>query len=196
MAGEKSDRRVKYTKMMLRQSLLELMKDRPVSKITVKDICALADINRGTFYAHYADPEDLLRQIENELYEEILRSLDGAIRADTVPKVLLEIFTAIERNGDLCRSLFSETGDKAFLRRIIDLAHDRCLAAWTAQFPQADRRQLEMIYIFSANGSVGIIQEWIQGGMRESPQTVADFLDKISFYGVQAFWDEDNGARA
>ena len=53
MAVERSDRRVRYTKTVLKQSLLELMKDRPIGKITVTEICRLADVNRNTFYAHY-----------------------------------------------------------------------------------------------------------------------------------------------
>ena len=80
----RQDRRVRYTKLVLRQSLLELMRDRPINKINVTDICERADINRGTFYAHYADQYDLLAQIENELYEEIKRSIEKSLNADTL----------------------------------------------------------------------------------------------------------------
>lgn len=63
------DRRVKYTLLALRGSLLELMREKDVSRITVKELCERADVNRGTFYAHYASPADLLEQIEQELLE-------------------------------------------------------------------------------------------------------------------------------
>lgn len=60
----KSDRRVRYTRMVLKQALLSLMLERPITRITVTEICERAEVNRATFYAHYADPYDLLARIE------------------------------------------------------------------------------------------------------------------------------------
>lgn len=59
-----TDRRVKYTKMILRQSLIEVLKEKPISRLTIKELCERADINRATFYSHYSDQFDLLKQIE------------------------------------------------------------------------------------------------------------------------------------
>ena len=42
------DRRVKYTQMVLNESLLEVLREKPLSRITVKEICDRADINRST----------------------------------------------------------------------------------------------------------------------------------------------------
>jgi AcrR family transcriptional regulator len=55
MAYEKADQRVRYTKMVIKNSLLELMKEHPISKVTVTDICKQANINRNTFYSHYTN---------------------------------------------------------------------------------------------------------------------------------------------
>ena len=51
MAAEKVDRRVRYTKRALTQALVQLVQERPVSKISVKELCERADVNRSTFYA-------------------------------------------------------------------------------------------------------------------------------------------------
>ena len=50
---EKMDARKRYTQMVLKQSFLKLLKEKPVNRITVKEVCALAQLNRATFYAHY-----------------------------------------------------------------------------------------------------------------------------------------------
>ena len=55
-----------YTQKALRDSLIELMQKKPISKITIKELCENADINRTTFYAHYTDQYDLLKHIEDE----------------------------------------------------------------------------------------------------------------------------------
>lgn len=184
----KVDRRIKYTKTVLRQSLLELMKERPISKLTVTDLCNRADINRNTFYTHYSSPYDLLSQIEDELYDEIRRSIERSLKTETIPTLLIEICQSIAANGDLCTILLSEYGDKEFLKRIMYLAHDICIAEWTAIFKHADSEQLEMIYTFSVNGSVAIIQDWVQNGMKKSPRDIALFIEKMINYGQRAFW--------
>ena len=67
-----TDRRTKYTKSVIRQALFDLLKEKPLNKITVTDICKMADINRSTFYSYYEDVYALLTQIQNELFENIV----------------------------------------------------------------------------------------------------------------------------
>lgn len=66
MEEPKTDRRVRKTKKQLRMALTALMMERGVGDITVREIAELADVNRGTFYAHYRDVNDLLAQVEEE----------------------------------------------------------------------------------------------------------------------------------
>ncbi len=183
----KDDRRVRYTKMALKQSLLELMRDGPIEKITVKDICEKADINRGTFYAHYSDPYDLLAQIEDELFSEILGSVETSLQAEAISVLLADIFGSIVKNSDLCSVLFSEYGDKAFLKRIMFIARDKSIAEWKKIIPSAKEEQLEMLYMFYASGCVAIIENWVQNGMKESPEELTDFIEKTSTNGLRAF---------
>ena len=70
-----TDRRTKYTKSVIRQALFDLLKEKPLNKITVTDICKMADINRSTFYSYYEDVYALLTQIKNELIENIVQHL-------------------------------------------------------------------------------------------------------------------------
>ena len=48
-----ADNRVRITKMMIRNALLQLLKEKTLQTITVRELCQVADINRGTFYTHY-----------------------------------------------------------------------------------------------------------------------------------------------
>ena len=187
MNEKKTDRRVKFTKTMLRQSLLELMKEKPINRITITEICGHADINRNTFYTYYSSPDELLCQIENDLYDEIRHSVESTLQIGTVSSSLLEIFTAISRNEDLCKIVFSEFGDKVFLRRIMDIAYDRCIIEWSNIAPNLPKRQLDLAYTFIANGCAGIIESWIQSGFKESPEEIAQIINTISSNGLQTF---------
>ena len=52
---KKRDARVRYTQKVLKDSLLQLLEKKLINKITVKEVCELAERNRATFYAHYTD---------------------------------------------------------------------------------------------------------------------------------------------
>ena len=61
---QKESRRVTMTKLLLKTALIELMQEKPFPQITIKELCERADLNRTTFYLHYADQTAVLREIE------------------------------------------------------------------------------------------------------------------------------------
>ena len=71
MLKNPEDRRARRSKKLLKQSLLELMKQKSFSEISVRDIAEEADMNRGTFYLHYSGTAELLKSVEEELLEEL-----------------------------------------------------------------------------------------------------------------------------
>ena len=71
MPKETVNRRVQFTKTALRDAMIELICEKPLTSITVKDVCARADINRSTFYLHYKDVDSLLVTVEDYAIEYI-----------------------------------------------------------------------------------------------------------------------------
>jgi len=163
------------------------MKEKPIAKITPTELCRHAGLNRNTFYTHFNSPEALLDSIENEFYEQVRHSIEHSLVSGDITSSLAGICQAIFDNRDLCAILFTEYGNKDFLRRIIDLAHDRTVSEWNALGVKEDSEQMEMLYCFSVNGSVSIIQKWIQDGMKSTPREIAQFIEKASTFGLRGF---------
>ena len=103
-----TDRRTKYTKSVIRQALFDLLKEKPLNKITVTDICKMADINRSTFYSYYEDVYALLTQIQNELFENIVLTLAN-------DNWFNDILHLIDQKRDLCQVLIGPHGDSSFI---------------------------------------------------------------------------------
>ena len=120
--NKKVDRRVLYTKMFLRESLLALLKEKPIAKITTSELCRHAAINRNTFYTHYDSPEALLKTIEEELYSQVKQSIERSLGNGSISALLTEICQAIYDNRDLCAVLFSEYGEPIVSEKWIDAA--------------------------------------------------------------------------
>ena len=71
----KNNRRTVITRKILKESLLELMQAKSISKITIKEICELSDMSRFTFYLHYQDQFELLEDIEKEVLNQTFQNL-------------------------------------------------------------------------------------------------------------------------
>ena len=74
-----TDRRVRYTKQIIKTSLLELLENESFENITVKALCQTADINRATFYSHYETLSALMEEIEYEEAKQLFDSLDNLL---------------------------------------------------------------------------------------------------------------------
>ena len=73
---KKQDRRTRYTRQTIKDTFLELLKQKSFTKITVTEICKNAEINRGTFYLHYYDIHDVLSDIFNDMTQDMLTTVD------------------------------------------------------------------------------------------------------------------------
>ena len=74
-----SDARVRYTKMVIKEQFAAILTTTPLNKVTVKEICERAEINRATFYRYYADPYDLLEKMEQEFLEDMFKKLAESV---------------------------------------------------------------------------------------------------------------------
>ena len=106
------DKRIRRTKKLLRQALTRLMQQKDFQSITVTDVVREADINRGTFYAHYRDVYDLREKIEAEMIEdfrELIADLHPSGTSNLQP-VLARAVDYLEENREIVRALVRGTG--------------------------------------------------------------------------------------
>lgn len=187
MEKKKTDRRIRYTKTVIKQALLHLIQEYPISKITVTKICKRADINRGTFYTYYTDPFDLLAKIEDELFMEVKDVLENAHIVSTNYEFLIEILEYTSKNSDLCKAIFSTNGDEDFIKRILNLAHDKSIQWYKKAAPNVSMDKLESLFIYISYGIMGIIENWIKNDMKQSPKEIAEFISKLNSKCIEIF---------
>lgn len=72
--NRKNNKQFQGSDIRMKQAMLELMNTMPFDKITVRLICERADVNRSTFYAHYADIYDMIGQMETNLQKKLMEN--------------------------------------------------------------------------------------------------------------------------
>jgi AcrR family transcriptional regulator len=178
----KTNRKIRYTKMVLRESLMELMKAKAISDISIKEICASADISRSTFYVYYKDPYDLLKKIEEETLEtanNILNKYDYINDKCGTLKMVEEVLQYIADNNKSIQVLLSENGDINFQKNLFNsMYHRNVMRFLTAKIPDEETRQY--YFMFVETGSIGLIYHWIKNSMNKPVSELAKLIVNIT----------------
>lgn len=182
----KTDRRVLYTKMFLKEALLDLMKEKPVDKITPTELCRKSGINRNTFYAHYYTARDVLEEIEADFSAQIIDSLSAQLSSEDIKisEMLNEICRIIYEKQDFCKILLSKNGDAAFFEKIISLGKDVIIKGWRKQGITLSDEQMELFFAYIVNGSIELIRKWAAADMKNTPNEIAELIGRATYGGI------------
>ena len=176
------NRRSIITRRVFRESLTELMLEKGLQKISVNEICKRADMNRSTFYAHYEDQFDLLREIEDEFLIAQRKTVTESNFQDLAQE-FEKYLGHLYQNGNLFTLLMHEAPDfrDRFIRETFNLyemlqksgvivSEDPCLA--------------QKLY-FVSGGSLILLEKWIEGNFEITTSEMADM--------ILCFWNGING---
>ena len=187
MGIEPVDRRVRKTRRQLRECLITLLKEKKVQDITVRELTDMADLNRGTFYLHYKDVFDLLEKTEAELQEDFnqLVCKHDAVELKQRPSVIFnEIYSLVYDNADLIEILLGENGDLNFVNRLKQLIREKCLKDWMEVFRSGNAAAFDAFFSFIVSGCIGLVQYWLQTGLKETPEQMAKLTEHIITKGI------------
>lgn len=176
----KNNQRTRLSKLLFKNALMDLLKEKgSVAKISVRELCDRAELNRSTFYAHYNEPNDLLMEIETELLdatEEHLKKI-GEENDAGAHKYILSFLQYIKQNDKQFRTLLIDSADPEFRSRFMQQSIIQFVENLRIELP----KELEQ-YIFSyiLNGSTGIIIQWIRSDYAVNENEIVNLLFLIN----------------
>jgi AcrR family transcriptional regulator len=181
------DLRIRRTRKLLLQSLIELTVEKGFGAITVRDITERAMVNRSTFYRHYLDKYDLLNQYFEELQAQISEAAQLAESAsqtssEKVPSGLLVLVRHVQEYADFYRVMLGQNGDQLFTQRFRQMAETRYRVLF-ARFgagtdPNAPPIDMKLNYISCA--SIGAFLWWLENAQPCTPEQLATWLGQLS----------------
>ena len=196
---KKVDRRVIKTRRQLKKGLAALMKEKSVNQITVKELVEEVDINRSTFYLHFKDIQDLLREIEESMEAQIKRAIEEhpiVSGNENAFYFIEDMFRVLDEEREISKALIGPNGDMGFIHRIEQIIKENSRGTLEKMFP-GKKEDLKYFYAFCLSGCLGLVKVWLNEGEEKSPeemaqmtfnmianakdafgQTASDFLDK------------------
>lgn len=170
------------SKRLIKESFIELLLEKPFDKITVTDIVTRAEINRGTFYAHYSDINRLVHSIEDEIVNVLCDLLLETKYPNPLEEPLplfLKISEYLDENREVINALLYSNNTSTFIFQLPDLIAKQLMSSDNLEgnirldplFPSKCR--------FYAGGAASLYAAWFQGAIKGSLTDVAYMLEEI-----------------
>ncbi|MGO3733264.1 MAG: TetR/AcrR family transcriptional regulator C-terminal domain-containing protein [Vagococcus sp.] len=167
----------KYTKELIHDTFVAMLNERPLKKITVKDLAIACEINRNAFYYYYSDIYELLSEIfENQLtkimdnYSDTLSWEESFLEATSFAlenkTAIYHVYDSMQQD-ELIRYIFKASGD--IMTRYVEHESIKTSAL------EDDKK---LVVSFYQCALTGMVLRWIQTGMKESPK---DIVMRIGF---------------
>ena len=177
------DLRVRRTRKLLQQALIEGTVEKGFAALTVRDITRRAMVNRSTFYRHYLDKYDLLEQHLNEIYE-VLEE-EGGIIGEGRHEGHIELCKQIQQFPDFYRVMLGAQADAFLSQRFRQQTQQRVFAYFHQAFPEAasdpDTPPLDLKFTTIASAGCSALGWWLEQERPSTPEQFVHWLRQLIY---------------
>jgi len=176
-APKGSDPRVKRTRRLIQNAFLELLQEKGFTAISIQDITERATVNRGTFYAHFADKNALIEAIIREQFQQVVASILPPTACWSRRSLGLLIQAVEEFFQEMHSHCGPPGGLDPLLERAVQEELSQLLVTWLKQAPTAGKRwpvPVETLALVVSWAIFGAGVQWSQGAKRTSAEQMAD----------------------
>lgn len=193
MHKEKEDRRTLYSKKMIRESLYELMKEKPLNKISVTEICQRADVNRSTFYAYYSDIYDLHQQIIKEFFslqKKVIKHIKEAIiQKNSMDEITYPDFYTIVSyylrtvadNVELYKFIFNQNATNSIHASFGKVTFHTIKDVLSPLIEEGRNEEFKKAFTFVSGGTTALIMQWVEKDCDTPIEIISEYIAKYYF---------------
>lgn len=162
------------TKTRLRETFWLLYQEKPLEKITVREIIEKAQYNRSTFYEYYPDINAVLEEIEEELFDSLFGNKNQLILDYTLSldELIYEIAQNYRKHQKYLKVLLGKNGDPLFFDKIKERLKSLVRPLVSSGDTISDKN-LEYFLEYLTNGLIGMLMYWQQ---KNRSQPIEEFL--------------------
>lgn len=174
----KDNRKSKMTKKIFQETLIELLQNNHITEISVKKLCEEADLNRSTFYVHYGNQMDILKEIEEETYREVESFIMSGVRRDKKTDslgIFKQLLRYIRDNAKVFLVLLGQNGSEDFQQKLMELT--KAANQYIGVDPKViANKKVNYMRIYRVAGCTKVIENWIQQDFDQTTDELAQLL--------------------
>ena len=173
------DRRIRRSKMILRNALINLLLEKELNEITISELTDYADVNRGTFYSHYQDIFHLFSEIEQEVLNVILKIIQPIFDDYSTWKHAVKDFLIYSQNNEQLISIILRVNGSSFNDKIISILHSSVESIDEITFSEEKREYYEYLYVYCITGIISIMQSWQKRGHIHTIEEMTELIELL-----------------
>ena len=170
---EKIDRRIRRTKKVLTEALIDILKNKNIENVTISELAKKADITRATFYQYYRDPVEMLEIMQKgiacDLQKIVERTEGGDARGFF--SMLFEYFYEDSVKAEI---LSFSINNKTGYEKMGYYIHNKYMLRWKDKFIDESLKQYEYYRYYIVFGCIAVVENWVKGGMKETPEEMTN----------------------
>ena len=183
--NSKNNLRFQQTEGKIREIFLELLKKKVLSKITVREICSLAHINRTTFYLHHEGIYELMQCIESDMYRYFKGIFTSPGKNYCLRERFLHLFSFIKKHQDFYRIYLSSQRKPSIFDYTLLPESDIRIQKFLSQSRIDNALEYEYCQTFFLAGLTAFIQKWLNSGCMESEEELLQLLTRQFSFSQQ-----------
>lgn len=163
------DIRVKKTRRAIQKAFVELLREKPFEKITVREIAERAEVNKSTFYAHYETLDALIAQLEQQTVQQVVEQMRGAqLLLEQPEEFVEEMFRSLQQSSEFLVAI-PTSALQSFNQHLRD-----------AILEQAKREKLEVVQYENVGAILIFLMSGLSGLLRADPALAQKQLPAIA----------------
>lgn len=186
MEVKKVDRRIAKTKKAIYRAFAQLLSEKNINDITIKDIADRADINRKTFYNYYDGIYELTSEIENKIidsFEKVIREHNVNELLHNPNKMFDELVKIINSDFDFYQHLISVESNSNLVSKLFISLKSRAKEV-ISEYSVLDEATLDIVLDFVISGMFTVFQRWFNSSKEHSLDDMAKIVATLSYNGI------------
>lgn len=174
---KKENQRVVLTKRLLREALVSLMEEKEIDRISVSELCALAGINRSTFYKHYGSQYDVLEEMGYLLVDKIV---ELGLPEDDLEKQVTAVCAYMQQNRRDFQLLLRNFGVESPVIQAMFRGRIAAVPQYGNSLAACDEVERGLLDVFVMNGVYALIRHWLLDEVNKTPEDMGRIAGRIA----------------
>lgn len=183
------DRRAKKTRRSIQHALMKLLQEKDITKIKVKDLCEVADINRSTFYLHYYDLFHILEDIESDACNDVMnifKTYNYRILTENPYPLFKSLTNLLLQSKDFHAFIIGSPAASQFLSKVKKTFRNKVIEQFKIDYPQSNTDSLFYGITLVTSGVIDVYGEWIKRQMPIPIEELCTIASKLVAEGISS----------
>ncbi len=178
-----ADKRVVKSKRNMENAFFELLENKDIESITIRDICERAEVSRSTFYDHYEDYPYFLKTLEGKAVDLMLSTM-RYYNYDTNTDAMVDaIFSAVRDNHNLFAFIFDDRIKSRAGELLILKIKELTLPIWK-KYTSLDVDEQDLLLDYMLAGSLRVLRKWWSSQTSIPEAHLKELFSDFIKYGV------------